>query len=36
MEESKNIAAQYDPSQVEDRLYKFWMDNKYFHAEPDP
>ncbi len=35
MEESKNIAAQYDPSQVEDRLYKFWVDNKYFHAEPD-
>ncbi len=35
MEDSKNIAAQYDPSQVEDRLYKFWMDNKYFHAEPD-
>ena len=36
MEDSKNIATQYDPAQVEDRLYKFWMDNKYFHAEPDP
>ncbi len=36
MEESKNIATQYDPAQVEDRLYKFWVDNKYFHAEPDP
>ncbi len=36
MDESKNIAAQYDPSKVEDRLYKFWIDNKYFHAEPDP
>ncbi len=36
MEDSKNIAKQYDPAQVEDRLYKFWMDNKYFHAEPDP
>ncbi len=35
MEDSKNIAKQYDPAQVEDRLYKFWMDNKYFHAEPD-
>jgi len=36
MEDSKNIAKQYDPAQVEDRLYKFWMDNGYFHAEPDP
>ena len=36
MEDSKNIASQYDPAQVEDRLYKFWVDNGYFHAEPDP
>ena len=36
MEDSKNIAKQYDPAQVEDRLYKFWVDKKYFHAEPDP
>ncbi len=36
MEDSKNIAKQYDPAQVEDRLYKFWVDNGYFHAEPDP
>ncbi|MBQ3038816.1 MAG: class I tRNA ligase family protein, partial [Clostridia bacterium] len=36
MEDSRNIAKQYDPAQVEDRLYKFWVDKNYFHAEPDP
>lgn len=25
----------YDPSKVEDRLYKKWQDNKYFHAQID-
>ena len=35
MDENKNIAKTYDPSQVEDRLYKFWTENGYFHAEPD-
>ncbi len=36
MEDSKNIAKTYDPSQVEDRLYKNWCDKGYFHAEPSP
>ncbi|MDY3928065.1 MAG: valine--tRNA ligase, partial [Clostridia bacterium] len=36
MEDSKNIAKQYDPAQVEDRLYKFWIEKGYFHAEPNP
>ncbi len=36
MEDSKNLAKTYDPSQVEERLYKMWSDNGYFHAEPDP
>ena len=36
MEDSKNIAKQYNPAQVEDRLYQFWLDKGYFHAEPDP
>ena len=31
----KEIAKQYDPKQVEDRLYKHWMEKGYFHAEPD-
>ena len=25
----------YNPSEIEDRLYKKWMDKKYFHAEVD-
>ncbi len=31
----KEIAKQYDPKQVEDRLYKHWMEKGYFHAEVD-
>ena len=30
---AKELAKQYNPSEVEDRTYKFWCDNKYFHAE---
>ncbi len=29
----KEIAKQYDPKNVEDRIYKNWLENKYFHAE---
>ena len=29
----KNLEKIYDPSTVEDRLYKKWMDNGYFHAQ---
>ena len=36
MEDTNNISKTYDPSQVEDRLYKNWMDKGYFHAEADP
>ncbi len=32
---AKELAKQYDPKNVEDRIYKFWLDGKYFHAEPD-
>jgi len=35
MERIKDLAKTYDPSQVEDRLYKKWMEKGYFHAEPD-
>ena len=35
MDEIKNLAKTYDPEQVEDRLYKEWMEKGYFHAEPD-
>ena len=29
------IPAKYDPSKTEDKWYKYWMDNGYFHSEPD-
>ena len=32
---AKDLAKQYDPKEVEDRTYKFWLDGDYFHAEPD-
>jgi len=28
----KEIAKIYDPKQVENKWYKFWLDKKYFHA----
>lgn len=31
----KELSKLYEPSQVEDRIYKFWQDNNYFHAERD-
>ena len=33
---AKDLAKQYDPKDVEDRIYKFWLDGKYFHAKCDP
>jgi len=32
----KELAKVYEPKEVESRLYKFWLDNKYFHAEVEP
>lgn len=29
------IASKYNPTEVEDKWYKYWMDNKLFHSEPD-
>ena len=31
----KELNKIYDPKEVEDRLYEFWENNNYFHAEPD-
>ena len=31
----KELEAKYNPSEVEDRIYDFWLKGKYFHAEPD-
>lgn len=33
---SKQLEKIYDPSSVEERIYKNWMDKKYFHAEVNP
>lgn len=32
---SKELAKTYAPGEIEDRLYRKWEENKYFHAEPD-
>ncbi|MXO33837.1 valine--tRNA ligase [Apibacter sp. B3889] len=29
------ITAKYSPKNVEDKWYKFWMDNHFFHSEPN-
>ena len=31
----KELAKQYDPKNVEDRIYKTWLDGKYFHAKKE-
>jgi valyl-tRNA synthetase len=33
---AKQLEKIYDPKQVEDKLYAFWVENGYFHAEPNP
>ena len=32
----KELEKVYDPKQVEDRTYRFWLENRYFHAQPNP
>ncbi len=29
------IASKYNPAEVEDKWYKYWIDNNLFHSEPD-
>lgn len=36
MEDTKNIAKNYDPREFEDRLYKEWLEQRYFTPEVDP
>ena len=33
---SKELAKTYEPREVEDRIYDFWVKGNYFHAVPDP
>ncbi len=32
----KELPKQYDPKQVENRIYQMWLDGGYFHAKRDP
>lgn len=29
------LSNKYNPSEVEDKWYAWWLDNKFFHSEPD-
>ena len=29
------LSAKYDPSKVEDKWYAWWLEQKFFHSEPD-
>jgi len=29
------IASKYNPAEVENKWYQYWMDNRLFHSEPD-
>lgn len=29
------LASKYNPAEVEDKWYQYWLDNKFFHSEPD-
>jgi len=31
----EQLSTRYDPSQIEDRIYAFWEEGKFFHPEPD-
>ncbi len=32
----KTLSTVYDPKSVEKKWYDFWLEQNYFHAEPDP
>ena len=33
---STELLKAYEPKEIERRIYDFWMQGGYFHAEPDP
>jgi valyl-tRNA synthetase len=35
MSEKKELSAKYNPSEVEDKWYAWWLEHKCFHSEPD-
>ena len=32
---AKEMAKAYNPKEVEDKIYDFWQEGNYFHAEVD-
>ncbi len=36
MSTKKELAKTYEPREVEDRIYQFWVDGNWFHAVADP
>ena len=32
MAQHKELAKVYEPQEVENRIYRFWLDGGYFHA----
>ena len=30
------LSTKYSPAEVEDKWYQYWMDNGFFHSEPNP
>ncbi|MEJ2004757.1 MAG: valine--tRNA ligase, partial [Cyclobacteriaceae bacterium] len=30
------LSTKYDPSEVEDKWYQYWLDQDFFHSEPNP
>lgn len=30
-----NIPKNFNPAELEEKWYKYWLDNKFFHSEPD-
>ncbi|MDR1766357.1 MAG: valine--tRNA ligase [Lachnospiraceae bacterium] len=32
----KELEKNYNPEEIEDKIYKMWLDGKYFHARPNP
>ena len=36
MKMRKELGKLYEPKEVEDKIYKYWLDNDCFKAEPDP
>jgi len=30
-----NIASKYNPAEIEDKWYQYWMEHGFFHSEPD-